>query len=73
MKEVGLVHWLSPNMNATNSSGYTGLPSGLRNNVGGTFFDLGRSGYYWTTSGNPPAILNLLPARMNACRFNNIT
>jgi uncharacterized protein (TIGR02145 family) len=30
MKDTSLVHWLSPNTDATNSSGFTGLPGGYR-------------------------------------------
>jgi hypothetical protein len=30
MKETGLAHWKSPNEDATNSSGFTGLPGGYR-------------------------------------------
>jgi hypothetical protein len=29
MKETGLAHWKSPNEDATNSSGFTGLPGGI--------------------------------------------
>jgi uncharacterized protein (TIGR02145 family) len=34
MKETGLAHWSAPNTNATNSSGFTGLPGGNRYNNG---------------------------------------
>jgi uncharacterized protein (TIGR02145 family) len=30
MKEAGLLHWVSPNFQATNSSRFTGLPGGMR-------------------------------------------
>jgi uncharacterized protein (TIGR02145 family) len=30
MKEIGLTHWTTPNYLATNSSGFTGIPSGER-------------------------------------------
>lgn len=38
MKETGITHWLSPNANATNSSGFTALPGGWRNDIGGYMF-----------------------------------
>jgi len=30
LKESGLLHWISPNANATNSTGFTALPAGIR-------------------------------------------
>jgi uncharacterized protein (TIGR02145 family) len=40
--------WNSPNTNATNSSGFTGLPGGYRDNGG--FGGLGYYGYWWSSS-----------------------
>ena len=38
--------------NATNSSGFSGLPGGYRN-YGGTFYTIGGLGYWWSsTEGN---------------------
>lgn len=48
MKEVGLIHWLSPNIGATNSSGFTGLPGGLLNY--NTFENFGSIGYWWSST-----------------------
>jgi len=48
MKEAGTTHWNSPNT-GVNSSGFTALPGGVRNGVGG--FDLqGFSGYFWSAN-----------------------
>lgn len=46
MKAITL--WISPNTGATNSSGFTGLPSGYRN-INGTFSDIGFYGYFWSS------------------------
>jgi uncharacterized protein (TIGR02145 family) len=35
MKERGITHWIYPNTDATNSSGFTGLPGGVRYFLGG--------------------------------------
>ena len=49
MKEAGTSHWLSPNTNATNSSGFTGLPGGFRYSIG-SFYSIGAFGYWWSSS-----------------------
>ena len=50
MKETGTLHWASPNSWATNSSGFTARPGGMRIPAG-TFSNLTTDGYYWTTYG----------------------
>jgi uncharacterized protein (TIGR02145 family) len=52
MKETGTTHWASPNIDANNSSGFTGLPGGLRYNYQGSsvFRAIGNYGYWWTSS-----------------------
>jgi uncharacterized protein (TIGR02145 family) len=49
MKEAGTTHWFSPNEDATNSSGFTGLPGGLRYDIG-IFSHIGSAGYWWSSS-----------------------
>jgi uncharacterized protein (TIGR02145 family) len=52
LKEEGYEHWISPNTGATNETGFTGLPGGDRNFVGG-YGSLGYSGFFWSsTAGN---------------------
>lgn len=49
MKEAGATHWSSPNLGATNSSGFSALPGGVRGSDG-TFDDIGASGFWWSAS-----------------------
>jgi uncharacterized protein (TIGR02145 family) len=54
MKESGTNHWEKPNEGATNESGFTALPGGLRINRAGSsdmFFDIGHKGYFWIYRG----------------------
>lgn len=48
MKEVGTDNWLAPNAGANNSSGFTGLPSGMRFREG-QFEHIGLRGLFWST------------------------
>jgi uncharacterized protein (TIGR02145 family) len=48
MKEAGYDHWNSPNEGATNSSGWTGLPGGIRSSGG--FIINGYDGHWWSAS-----------------------
>ena len=47
MKTTSL--WNSPNIGATNSSGYTGLPGGFRN-LGGFYEGIGNKGFWWSST-----------------------
>ena len=49
MKETGTAHWNSPNASATNSSGFTALPGGLRNSLG-NFSYLNGNAFFWSSS-----------------------
>ncbi len=51
MKEAGLTHWSNPNIGATNSRGFAGLPGGLRDNDG-SFFNVGYNGFWWSSTEN---------------------
>jgi len=48
LKEMGTVHWSSPNTGATNQSGFTALGGGFRP-IGG-FWSIGSWGYWWTST-----------------------
>jgi uncharacterized protein (TIGR02145 family) len=49
LREIGTIHWLSPNAGATNESGFTALPGGYRL-YDGSFLDIGLSGHWWSTT-----------------------
>jgi uncharacterized protein (TIGR02145 family) len=52
MKTVGTQLWQPPNSDATNSSGFSALPSGNRNadGFGGSFFEINATTAYWTST-----------------------
>jgi uncharacterized protein (TIGR02145 family) len=47
LKETGTTHWISPNIGATNETGFTALPGGGRFS-NGTFAYIGNYGYWWS-------------------------
>jgi uncharacterized protein (TIGR02145 family) len=49
LKESGILHWMSPNTDATNSSGLTGLPGGSCSQYG-TFSSLKYNAYFWSST-----------------------
>ena len=48
LKETGTNHWITPNTAATNESGFTGLPGGIRSSSG--FFNIGKYGFWWSST-----------------------
>lgn len=50
MKEAGTTHWIAPNAGATNESGFTGLPSGLRYGNTGSFINIEKMGSWWSST-----------------------
>jgi uncharacterized protein (TIGR02145 family) len=58
LKETGTSHWNSPNSEATNESGFSALPGGIRNEIFGNltngFFEyLSNDGFWWSKPSNP--------------------
>lgn len=49
LKDMGTMYWRSPNTAATNSSGFTALPGGMRTG-GGSFISLGDAGNWWSAT-----------------------
>jgi uncharacterized protein (TIGR02145 family) len=50
LKETGYTHWNSPNTGATNESGFTGLPGGVRDSGSEDFIALSYYGNFWSSS-----------------------
>lgn len=48
LKEAGTTHWASPNTGATNESGYTALPGGIRYYDGSNFDHIGYDAIFWS-------------------------
>ncbi len=55
MKTTGTTHWASPNTGATNSSGFSGLPGGLRG-TDGSFTYMGDDGLWWSSTEGGAAV-----------------
>jgi len=53
MKETGTGHWLDPNVNATNSSGFSALGAGYRDELG-QFAYINFLSYWWSSTPNGP-------------------
>lgn len=49
--ENGLGYWFSPNVGATNETGFTVLPAGYM--VGDSFYSYGRYAVFWICTANP--------------------
>lgn len=49
LKEIGTIHWTSPNTGATNETGFTALPGGYHNS-NGIFSEVGNHGAWWSAS-----------------------
>lgn len=49
LKEKGTLHWAAPNTGADNSSGFTAIPGGYRED-GGNFYNLTGEAHWWTSS-----------------------
>ena len=47
MKTIGLFNWISPNTGATNSTGFSALPGGMRNQIG-NFSVTGHYAIWWS-------------------------
>ena len=50
MKSIGTAYWNNPNIDATNSSGFSGLGGGYRNESHGDFDVIRVVGYFWSAN-----------------------
>lgn len=59
MKSTGTQYWESPNVDATNESGFSGLPGGgrLRNN-NFAFLSIGTRGHWWSSTDQGSSLAN---------------
>lgn len=53
LKEAGTEHWNEPNTGASNLTGFTALPAGVRSSIDGLFYEAGLAAYFWTASIGP--------------------
>ena len=49
LKEQDTLHWNSPNVGATNESGFTALPGGRRS-YNGQYLEIGYEGFWWSST-----------------------
>jgi uncharacterized protein (TIGR02145 family) len=68
LKEAGASHWITPNEGATNSSGFTALPSGIRDS-NGTYYFVGYHGYWWSSTENSTTDAF---SRLMSCYYSNV-
>lgn len=54
LKEAGTTHWINPNIGATNTSGFTALADGYRDE--NSFFHMGYYGNWWITKEDSPTL-----------------
>ena len=57
LKEIGTTHWISPNTGATNETGFTGLPGGMRvgSTPSSTYAFMGIYSYWWSLEPTVPS------------------
>lgn len=57
LKEAGTNNWVLPNSDATNASGFTALPAGMRGSFDGAFSGEGNFGGWWSSTESSPSPL----------------
>jgi uncharacterized protein (TIGR02145 family) len=69
LKETGTTHWETPNTGATNESGFTGLPAGIRSSSG--TWNIGVQTYWWSSSKHSGSVYNDYTYIQN--NYNNLS
>lgn len=67
LKEAGTTHWLSPNTEATNESGFTALPGGYRGTFG-SFLSIRTQVGWWSST---PYSINIDSALSRGLKYNS--
>jgi uncharacterized protein (TIGR02145 family) len=67
LKSTGTQYWSTPNLGATNESGFSGLPGGIRRNDG-VCFNLNSYGAWWTSTEN--SMVNSKDWAIGCCGLN---
>ena len=56
LKETGTTHWITPNAGATNETGFTALPGGFRDYLGGSYGGIGAGCAWWSSTEAYPTL-----------------
>jgi uncharacterized protein (TIGR02145 family) len=65
LKEIGTAHWISPNTDATNETGFTALPGGDHGILKVDFINIGNTGSWWSST------IIKVPAYFVSISYNN--
>jgi uncharacterized protein (TIGR02145 family) len=66
LKSAGTLYWNSPNTGATNISGFSALPGGIRDGSTGGFASMGNIGAFWTSTSHSTTEGNTIGVFHNA-------
>jgi len=58
LKESGFSHWVQPNINANNTSGFSAFPGGGRSAFEGIYYGMGYDAEFWTSTSFWSSIAN---------------
>lgn len=72
LKETGIRHWDSLNLETTNASGFSARPGGLRMINNGDYVDEGLNCYFWTATGYSASFAHIRSLNYNTNKINAI-